>query len=148
MIVTSLLGAALLILASPLQLHSATNFFNRNQHFFSPVPDRPPLSIRYSLPSSTSILLYWDPVPPQFENGIIRGFNVGYQENKPNSELAIRERFLVNWVLLDGLKKFTEYSVRVSAFTSIGYGPENNITVLTPQDGTTLRGSVFLFSYT
>ena len=147
MTVTSSLGAALLILASPLQLHSATFFLTEINIFFSPVPDRPPLSIRYSLPSSTSILLYWDPVPPQFENGIIRGFNVGYQENKPNSELIIRERFLVNWILLDGLKKFTEYSVRVSAFTSIGYGPENNITVLTPQDGMTLRCSVFLFSY-
>ena len=147
--VISSFDAALLILASPLQLHSVTYFFfNRSQHFFSPVPDRPPLSIRYSSPSSTSIFLYWDPVPPQFENGIIRGFNVGYQENKPNTELAVRERFLVNWVLLDGLKKFTEYSVRVSAFTSIGYGPENNISVLTPQDGMALSCSVFLFSYT
>ena len=116
-----------------------------NQHFFSPVPDRPPLSIRHSSPSSTSILLYWDPVPPQFENGIIKGFKVEYQEDRPNSELAIIERFLVNWVLLDGVKKFTEYSVRVSAFTSIGYGPENNITVLTPQDGMAVRCTVFRF---
>ena len=52
--------------------------------------------------------------------------------------MQVRERFLVNWALLGELKKFTEYSVRVRAFTSIGYGPENNITVLTSQDGTEL----------
>ena len=59
-----------------------------------------------------------------------------YQEiGLSNSTVKTRERFLVNWVLLDGLKKFTEYSVRVCAFTSVGYGAENIITVLTFQDG-------------
>ena len=73
---------------------------------------------------------------PQFANGIIRGFRVEYQTiHLSNSTVKTRERFLVNWVLLDGLKKFTEYSVRVRAFTSVGYGPENIITVLTSQDG-------------
>ena len=38
MIVTSLLGAALLILASPLQLNSATNFFLQKSTFFLPSP--------------------------------------------------------------------------------------------------------------
>ena len=106
-------------------------------HFvsFFPVPDAPPLYITYSSPTSTTILLHWGPVPPQFKNGIIRGFKIEHQENQPNATLQVRERFLVNWALLGELKKFTEYYVRVRAFTSLGYGPENNITVLTSQDG-------------
>lgn len=104
--------------------------------FFSPVPDRPPLYITYTSPTSTTILLHWSSVLAQFANGIISGFRVEYQDiGLSNSTVKTRERFLVNWVLLDGLKKFTEYSVRVCAFTSVGYGPENILTVLTSQDG-------------
>ena len=102
---------------------------------FSPGPERPPLYITYSSPSSTSILIHWGSVPPQFKNGIIRGFKVEYQEDQPGATGEVRERRLVNWALLGELKKFTIYSIRVRAFTSIGYGPENNITVLTAQDG-------------
>ena len=42
---------------------------------------------------------------------------------------------LLYWVILDGLKKFTVYHIRVFAFTNEGYGPENNITAVTAQDG-------------
>ncbi|XP_078344750.1 uncharacterized protein LOC144630294 [Oculina patagonica] len=95
-------------------------------------PERPPLYIKYSAPSSTSLLVEWGPVPPQFRNGIIRGFQVQFQTNGTVEE---RERGpLLNWVILDGLKKFTIYSIQVRAFTSEGYGPENNITALTAQD--------------
>ena len=104
---------------------------------FLTVPERPPLYITYSSPSSTTVLLHWAPIQPQFKNGIIRGFKVEYQENQPNATVEVRERWLVNWALLGELKKFTVYSVRVRAFTNIGYGPQNNITVITSQDGKT-----------
>ena len=91
--------------------------------------------ITYSSPSSTTLLLRWGPVPPQFKNGIIRGFKVEYQENQTNATVEVQERGLVNWALLSELKKFTAYSVRVRAFTSVGYGPENSVTVITSPDG-------------
>ncbi|KAL9958573.1 hypothetical protein ACROYT_G035603 [Oculina patagonica] len=95
-------------------------------------PERPPLYIKYSAPSSTSLLVEWGPVPPQFRNGIIRGFQVQFQTN---GTVEVRERGpLLNWVILDGLKKFTIYSIQVRAFTSEGYGPENNIPAVTGQD--------------
>ncbi len=104
-----------------------------NLILFIPDPERPPLYIKYSAPSSTSLLVEWGPVPPQFRNGIIRGFQVKFQTN---GTVEVRERGpLLNWVILDGLKKFTIYSIQVRAFTSEGYGPENNITAVTGQDG-------------
>ena len=96
----------------------------------------------YSSPSSTSIFLRWGPVPPQFKNGIIKGFKVEYQENEPNATAEIIERRLINWVILSDLKKFTVYSVRVRAFTTIGIGPEYYSTVLTAQDGKELSCNV------
>ena len=89
--------------------------------------------ITYSAPSSTSLLVEWGQVPPQFKNGIIRGFEVQFQSN---GTVEFRERGPhLYWVILDGLEKFTIYSIHVRAFTTEGYGPENNITALTGQDG-------------
>ena len=103
---------------------------------FTPVPGHPPLYLTYSAPSSTSLLVEWGQVPPQFKNGIIRGFEVQFQYN---GTVEFRERGpLLYWVILDGLEKFTFYSVKVRAFTTEGYGPGNNITALTGQDGMTL----------
>ena len=120
----------------PLNSTFICHVLTHQQRLFSPVPERPPLYITYSSPSSTTLLLHWAPIQPQFKNGIIRGFKVEYQENQPNAAVEVRERRLVTWVLLSELKKFTVYSVRVRAFTTVGDGPENNITVITSQDGT------------
>ena len=118
--------------------------YKRQGFFFPTVPERPPLYITYSSPSSTTLLLHWAPIQPQFKNGIIRGFKVEYQENQPNATVEVRERRLINWVLLGELKKFTVYFVRVRAFTDVGDGPENSITVITSQDGKT---SVFPYLF-
>ena len=42
---------------------------------------------------------------------------------------------LLNWIILDNLKKFVTYSIEVRAFTTEGYGPGNNMTAITGQDG-------------
>ena len=96
-------------------------------------PGRPPLYITYSSPSSSSLLVEWGAIPPQFKNGIIRGFEVHVQYNG-TVKITVRGPRLY-WVILDGLKKFTVYHIRVFAFTNEGYGPENNITAVTAQDG-------------
>ena len=99
-------------------------------------PDRPPLYITYSAPSSTSLFVEWGSIPPRFENGIIRGFKVHLHEipfNGTVEEMEV-EPFL-HWIILDNLKKFTAYSIQVRAFTTEGYGPGNNLTARTSQDG-------------
>lgn len=103
-------------------------------------PGRPPLYITYSSPSSTSLLVEWGAIPPQFKNGIIRGFQVHFQHNG-TKEVRVRGPLLY-WVILDDLKKFTVYHIRVFAFTNEGYGPENNITAVTAQDGMELTYNI------
>lgn len=104
-------------------------------------PGRPPLYITYSSPSSTSLLVEWGAIPPRFKNGIIRGFQVHFQYNG-TVEVRMREPRLY-WVILDGLKKFTVYHIRVFAFTNEGYGPESNITAVTAQDGMERTYNIF-----
>ena len=100
------------------------------------VPERPPLYVTYLAPSSTSLFVEWGSIPPRFENGIIRGFKVKFHENPSNGTVEERERGpLLNWIILDNLKKFVTYSIEVRAFTTEGYGPGNNITAITGQDG-------------
>ena len=104
--------------------------------WFFPDPESPPLYFTYSAPSSTSLFVEWGPIPLQFQNGIIRGFKVQFHENPSNGTVEVRERGpLANFVILDDLKKFAFYSIQVRAFTTIGYGPGNNLTALTAQDG-------------
>ncbi|XP_022790788.1 protein sidekick-2-like, partial [Stylophora pistillata] len=101
-------------------------------------PDRPPLYVTYSAPSSTSLFVEWGSIPPRFENGIIRGFKVHFHEipfNGTVEEMVVEP--LLRWIILDNLKKFTAYSIQVHAFTTEGYGPGNSLTALTRQDAPT-----------
>ena len=87
-------------------------------------------------PSSTSLFVEWGAIPPQFENGIIRGFKIQFHEIPFNGTVEEREgQPLLRWMILDNLKKFTFYSIQVRAFTTEGYGPENKLKARTGQDG-------------
>lgn len=49
------------------------------------------------------------------------------------------DRQLATWAIVRELKKFTIYFVRLYAYTTLGDGPRNNFTVMTAQDGKTLK---------
>ena len=106
---------------------------------FLSVPGRPPMNASWSPESSRSILLRWGQVPEEFRNGVIRGYKVEYQEAKPNVTARVMDRQLATWAIIRELKKFTIYFVRLSAYTTLGDGPRNNFTVMTAQDGKTLK---------
>lgn len=95
--------------------------------------------VTWSPDSSTSILLHWGQVPEEFRNGVIRGYKVEYEEAKPNATVGVMDRQLATWAIVRELKKFTIYFVRVYAYTTLGDGPRNNFTVMTAQDGKTLK---------
>ena len=72
--------------------------------------------------------------PPQDHNGIIRGYNVTYQglgdTDDVMRELTTADMFIV----ITGLVPFTNYSVRVAAFT-VNMGPYSQpINVQTDSD--------------
>ncbi|KAM9028993.1 phosphatidylinositol phosphatase PTPRQ isoform 2-T2 [Ara ararauna] len=90
-------------------------------------------NISYKNISSSSILLYWD--PPASPNGKIIHYTVYAMEL--NTKRAFHVTTLNNSLLMTGLKKYTNYKMRVAASTTIGesaLSEENDVFVRTPED--------------
>ncbi|XP_060696040.1 phosphatidylinositol phosphatase PTPRQ [Hemiscyllium ocellatum] len=73
-------------------------------------------NITYENITSTSILILWD--PPAIPNGIITHYTI-YAVEEGTIE-AFQEVVMSNNITLTGLKKFTDYKMRVTASTSAG----------------------------
>uniref|UniRef100_A0A8D2LM06 Phosphatidylinositol phosphatase PTPRQ n=1 Tax=Varanus komodoensis TaxID=61221 RepID=A0A8D2LM06_VARKO len=90
-------------------------------------------NISYKNISSSSILLYWDvPINP---NGKITHYTVYVMELDTNR--AFHMTTSNNSILITGLKKYTNYKMRVAASTTIGesaLSEDNDIFVRTPED--------------
>ncbi|XP_048588601.1 Down syndrome cell adhesion molecule-like protein 1 isoform X2 [Nematostella vectensis] len=85
-------------------------------------PSLPPKVLNITAVSSTEVLVTWEPPPPEHCNGVIRGYYVSY--NEPN-RAKVFYNVTVNGgekmsYLIQKLKKFTEYSVVLQAFTRAG----------------------------
>ena len=104
-------------------------------------PSSPPTSVIATAQNSTTISVSWGPVVEQDRNGIIKGYKIIYQA-LPN---GVNKTKIINIsensqseqdTTLDGLNEFTNYSIRVLAFTSEGNGPLSDAKVVqTQQDG-------------
>ncbi|XP_067855570.1 phosphatidylinositol phosphatase PTPRQ isoform X2 [Heptranchias perlo] len=73
-------------------------------------------NVTYKNISSTSILIVWD--PPAIPNGIITHYTIYAVEEGTNE--AFQGVVISNNITLTGLKKFTDYKMRVTASTSVG----------------------------
>lgn len=84
----------------------------------------------------------------ELQNGVIRGYQIGYRENSPgsNGQYSIVEMKATGdseVYTLDNLKKFAQYGVVVQAFNRAGTGPSSSeINATTLEDGkhTTVPG--------
>ena len=79
--------------------------------------------------TSTSIKVTWSPVKVEDRNGIIKGYKVIYRA-LPNGDNVTKFRNISmenqageQTLKLEGLNEFTNYSIRVLAFTAVGDGP-------------------------
>ena len=98
-------------------------------HFI--VPSLPPEQLAAQNTSSTSLSVTWLPVPNGFVHGILRGYRVLF---KTDQESSYRNVTTGNQSFeLTGLEKFTNYTVKVLAFTSIGDGNKSD-PVIAPTD--------------
>ena len=81
----------------------------------------------------------WLEVPTGFVHGILRGYRVFYkitQHNPANAEMYTVVPPNKLYKQLTGLKKFTNYTIQVAAFTRIGYGALSpKVLVSTDEDG-------------
>ena len=85
--------------------------------------------------SSTSILVTWDEVPADQQNGNITGYTITYQSQTENDNGNVQVKASVRQTELTNLKEYVNYNITAFASTAIGDGPPSNpIVVSTDQD--------------
>lgn len=99
-------------------------------------PDGAPENVRGQNSSSTSILIMWDEVRADQQNGIITGYTITYKSQTQNDNGNVSVAPDVRQKELTGLKKYVNYSITVLASTVKGHGPASDpvIFVRTDQD--------------
>uniref|UniRef100_A0A674MX31 DS cell adhesion molecule like 1 n=1 Tax=Takifugu rubripes TaxID=31033 RepID=A0A674MX31_TAKRU len=93
-------------------------------------PDGPPMEVILQPMTSQSIRVTWRAPKKELQNGVIRGYQIGYRENGPgsNGQYSIVEMKATGdseVYTLDNLKKFAQYGVVVQAFNRAGTGPSS-----------------------
>ncbi|XP_037045508.1 Down syndrome cell adhesion molecule-like protein Dscam2 isoform X1 [Bradysia coprophila] len=87
------------------------------------VPSYPPETPKCDVLSSTSIYITWSPPPVEGQNGKIKGYRVSYistdeiYETDPHVVKSTNQ-----YLTVENLKKYTNYSVTVLAYTKMGDG--------------------------
>ncbi|XP_074653669.1 cell adhesion molecule Dscam1-like [Tubulanus polymorphus] len=88
------------------------------------VPSQPPQRVHATALSSTSIMVMWSPPPLYTLHGVLQGYKVLYKivredEDESDAQFVVSKELKV---ILQGLEKFTNYSLQVLAYTRMGEG--------------------------
>ncbi|XP_020608187.1 receptor-type tyrosine-protein phosphatase S-like isoform X4 [Orbicella faveolata] len=98
-------------------------------------PDGAPQNVRGQNSSSTSILVMWDEVPAEQQNGIITGYAITYHSQTENDNGNVQVNGSVRQTELTNLNEYVNYNITVLASTEKGDGPASDpIVVRTDQD--------------
>ena len=104
------------------------------------VPRAPPSDVTGTNTSSTSLRVNWGEVPFSDQLGIIRGYRVLLWRTNQSEQILQNVTVASRNVSFMELEKYTNYSIRVSAFTVKGEGNKSEpIEVITDEDGESLR---------
>ena len=97
-----------------------------NLHFS--VPSRAPANVRVANHGLNELLVEWDPLPPQYANGIILGYSIFYKDTQYYYSLektVNTSKPEDSHVILAGIQIDIRYRISVAAFTSKGQGPRS-----------------------
>lgn len=98
-------------------------------------PIAPPVDVRATAMSSSSLLVEWQPPPPQDRHGLIKHYIVEYYIKRDDIQYKSTAGNATR-LTLTSLKPFTQYYVRVKAVNGAGAGPESEaVTNTTFEDG-------------
>ena len=99
-------------------------------------PDGAPQNVRGHNSSPTSILVTWDEVPVEQQNGIITVYTITYQSQTENHSGSVAAGPSDRQKNITGLKEYVYYNITVFASTVKGNGPHStpSIIVRTDQD--------------
>ncbi|XP_055295997.1 tyrosine-protein phosphatase Lar isoform X4 [Sitodiplosis mosellana] len=89
------------------------------------VPGAPPTNISAEATSPTTIAVSWQPPPAERSNGKIVYFKLFLVENGLSDSEASVTTLNVTEIILDELKRWTDYKIWVLAGTRIGDGPRS-----------------------
>ena len=131
----------LILASSPSCVFLMKHLYRFSLFMFFLAPSSPPVNITVGAHNSTAIYVAWLPVPKEHRNGIIIAYRLDLNSGSshtPGKDIILTyggEDEPQNVTFL-GLHKFTEYTVRVTAKTSVGNSEASQgITVKTHQDG-------------
>ncbi|CAH0547661.1 unnamed protein product [Brassicogethes aeneus] len=90
------------------------------------VPSMSPEDVRCASLTSQSLQVSWQPPPTEHCNGLLQGYKLTYEPVlddswRGNDEMETRKTTALTTVIT-GLRKYTNYSLQVLAFTKIGDG--------------------------
>ncbi|XP_017789057.1 PREDICTED: Down syndrome cell adhesion molecule-like protein Dscam2 [Habropoda laboriosa] len=96
------------------------------------VPSMPPKDVRCAALTSQSLQVSWQPPPNTQSNGIIQGYKLHYEPILADiwrsvDEMEVRKTSALTTVLT-GLRKYTNYTIQVLAFTRVGDGIPTTVT--------------------
>lgn len=100
----------------------------------------PPENVRCAPLTSQSLQISWQPPPAHHTNGLLQGYKVNFEFMSDliggmNDDIDSRKTTDLT-IVLTGLKKFTNYSIQVLAFTRIGDGVVSKVLYCqTEEDG-------------
>ena len=110
-------------------------------------PSSSPQGVQASAKNSTSVSISWAAVGNEQRNGIIKGYKVIYQA-LPDGRNVTRfvnisdeNQGTEQDLTLGDLVKFTNYSIRVLAFTVVGDGPPSEVKIVQTQQDSKLHSS-------
>ena len=97
------------------------------------VPAQPPRLYGRNWTSDTSLSIHWDPVPSKYINGFLVRYKVIYQlmrtseKHVKHKENVIEIESRDNALSLTDLIPYSVYKFKISAATTVGYGPFDEI---------------------
>ncbi|XP_041942482.1 receptor-type tyrosine-protein phosphatase delta-like isoform X6 [Alosa sapidissima] len=101
-------------------------------------PMAPPQEVKCTSASSTSILVSWIPPPEGSRNGEITGYSITYlplaDRDNGTAQSVSSPLPEASTFLLQGLKKWTDYSVSVSALNKAGAGPPSPAVIVRTEE--------------
>ena len=106
-------------------------------------PSGIPLILTGSNSSSTSLYISWSLPNVQDRNGIILGYNISYTSGSIVNNTSTSETF----INITGLMIYTQYDISVAAYTSVGTGPADYITVRTDSSGMSYLSIIMRFVF-
>ena len=113
-------------------------------------PSSSPINLVLTTSGPNTLLASWSPPPATDKNGVIIAYNLTLSVASQELDTVVRRIQLSGdrlSAMLPSLEEYTWYSLRLSAATTIGYGPETSTVARTAEAGMQFFHSLILLHF-